>query len=142
MSKSLRESRFLLSRYYGRNVTLLSPNGCSLEFCIPLLLLLRTNNMYVTVIRCTNHFSRYICPQRSRFPRQACSLLVNLRKVKNDHRSNFPISAIGRKKYEDFNGIRTRGLCETGAMLNQLSCEATHCERGQFVKFLSSRAVK
>ena len=34
---------------------------------------------------------------------------------------NFPISAIGRKKpekYQGFNGIRTRDLCNTGAMLN------------------------
>ena len=47
---------------------------------------------------------------------------------------NFPISAIGRKKaekYQGFNGIRTRDLCDTGAMLDQLSCEVTHWERGQ-----------
>ena len=54
--------------------------------------------MYVTVISCTNNFSRYICPQRSRFPRHG-SLLV-----------------IGQFKES--------------------------WERGQFVKFMSSRAVK
>ena len=66
-------------------------------------------------------------------------------KVKTDHRSKFPVEAIGRKKpekYQGFNGIQTRDLRETGAMLDQLSCEATHCQRGQFVEFLSSPAVK
>ena len=51
---------------------------------------------------------------------------------------NFPIEAIGRKKperYQGFNGIRTRDLCDTGAMLDQLSCEATNWERGQFVEY-------
>ena len=41
---------------------------------------------------------------------------------------NFPLEAIGRKKpenYQSFNGIRTRDLRDTGAMLDQLSCEAT-----------------
>ena len=58
---------------------------------------------------------------------------------------NVPIEAIERKKpekYQGFNGIRTRDLRDTGAMLDQLSCEATHWERGQFVEFISSRAVK
>ena len=32
------------------------------------------------------------------------------------------------KKYEGFNRIGTRGLHKTGAMLDQLSCEATHWE--------------
>ena len=39
----------------------------------------------------------------------------------------------------DFNGIRTRDLRDTGAMLYQLSYEATHWERGQFIEFISSR---
>ena len=51
-------------------------------------------------------------------------------KVKNDHRSKFrPVEAIGKKKPEknqDFNGIRTRDLRDTGAMLYQLSYAATH----------------
>ena len=33
-------------------------------------------------------------------------------------------------------------LRDTGAMLYQLSYEATHWERGQFIEFISSRAVK
>ena len=40
---------------------------------------------------------------------------------------NFPIEAIGKKKPEKnqgFNGIRTRDLRDTGAMLYQLSYEA------------------
>ena len=44
---------------------------------------------------------------------------------------NLLIQAIGRKKpvkYQGFNGIRTRDLRETGVMLEQLSCEATHWE--------------
>ena len=38
---------------------------------------------------------------------------------------------------QGFNGIRTRDLCDTGAMLYQLSYEATHWERGQFIEFIS-----
>ena len=47
-------------------------------------------------------------------------------KLENDHRS---------KK----EGSRTRDLRDTGAMLYQLSYEATHLERGQFIEFISSR---
>ena len=47
------------------------------------------------------------------------------------------------KKNQGFNGIRTRDLRDTGVMLHQLSYEATHWERGQFVdqvqEFLVSR---
>ena len=42
---------------------------------------------------------------------------------------NFPIKAIGKKKPEKnqgFNGIRTRDLRVAGALLYQLSYEATH----------------
>ena len=46
------------------------------------------------------------------------------------------------RKYQGFSGIRTRDSRDTDAMLNQLSCEATQWERGQFVEFLSCRAVK
>ena len=52
---------------------------------------------------------------------------------------------MGRKKtekYQGFNGIRTRDLRDIGAMVNQLNCEATNWERGQFVEFISSCAVK
>ena len=68
--------------------------------------------------------------------------------MKNDHRSKFSnlSNIIGRKKpekYQGFNGIRTRDIRDTGVMLDQLSCEATHLwERGQFVEFISSCAVK
>ena len=58
-------------------------------------------------------------------------------KVKNDHRSNF--SNLGnwkeeawKKKKQVFNGNRTRDLRDTGAMLYQLSYEATHWERGHY----------
>ena len=55
-------------------------------------------------------------------------------KVICDLRSEFSIKAIGMKKPEKnhgFNGIRTRDLRDTGAMLYQLSYEATHWERGE-----------
>ena len=54
---------------------------------------------------------------------------------------NFPIYATGKKKPEKnqgFNGILTRDLRDTGAMLYQLSYEATHWERGQLIEFISS----
>ena len=38
---------------------------------------------------------------------------------------------------QGFNGIRTHDLCHTGAMLYQLSYEATHCI-GSKVNLLSS----
>ena len=52
---------------------------------------------------------------------------------------NFPIEAIGRKKpdkNQGFNGIWTCDLRDTGAMLYQLSYEATHWERGQLENLL------
>ena len=56
---------------------------------------------------------------------------------------NFPILAIGKKKPEktqDFNGIRTRDRRDTGAMLYQLSYEATHWEvvRVEVLTFFSA----
>ena len=62
-------------------------------------------------------------------------------KVKNDYRSRFSNLSNWKeawKKNQGFNGIRTRDLCDTGAMLYQLSYEATHWERGQFIEFISS----
>ena len=61
-------------------------------------------------------------------------------KVKNDHHSKF--SNLSNWKEEDwknqgFNGIWTRDLRDTGAMLYQLSYGATHWERGQFIEFTS-----
>ena len=53
--------------------------------------------------------------------------------------------AIGKRKLEKnqgFTGIRTLDLRDTGAVLYQLSYEVTHWERGQFIEFISSRAVK
>ena len=66
-------------------------------------------------------------------------------KVKSDHRSKFSNLSNWKEeawKNQGFNGIRTRDLRDTGAMLYQLSFEATHWERGQFIEFISSRAVK
>ena len=40
------------------------------------------------------------------------------------------------KKNQGFNRIRTRDLRNTGAMLYQLSYEAIHLERGQFIEFI------
>ena len=45
-------------------------------------------------------------------------------------------------KNQGVNGIRTRDLRDTGAMPYQMSYEATHWERGKFIEFISSRAVK
>ena len=61
-------------------------------------------------------------------------------KVKNDHCSKFSNLSNGKKKPEKnqgFNGIRTRDLRVAGALLYQLSYEATHWERGQFIEFIS-----
>ena len=66
-------------------------------------------------------------------------------KVKSDHRSKFSNLSNWKeeaRKYQGSNGIRTRDLRDTGAMFDQLSCEAEHWERGQLVEFISSRAVK
>ena len=58
-------------------------------------------------------------------------------KVKSDHRSKFSNLSNWKeeawKKNQGFNGIRTRDLRDSGAMLYQLSYEATHWERGQCV---------
>ena len=51
---------------------------------------------------------------------------------------NFPIEAIGKKKpgkSQGFNGIRTRDLRVAGALLYQLSYEATHWERGSYHEY-------
>ena len=66
--------------------------------------------------------------------------------VNSDHRSKFSSLSNWKEeawKNQGFNGIRTRDLRDTGAMLYQLSYEATHWERGQFIEFtkISSRAV-
>ena len=66
-------------------------------------------------------------------------------KVKNDHRSKFSNLSNWKeeawkkkkKKKKDFNVIRTRDLRVAGALLYQLSYEAIHWERGQFIEFIS-----
>ena len=57
---------------------------------------------------------------------------------------NFPIKAIGKKpeKGRAATGFESVTSANTGAMLYQLSYEATHWKRGQFIEFISSRAVK
>ena len=45
------------------------------------------------------------------------------------------------EKNQGFNGIQTRDLHDTGGMLYQLSYDVTHWEPGQFIEFISSRAV-
>ena len=61
--------------------------------------------------------------------------------VKSDHRSKFSNLSNWKeetwKKNQGFNGIRTRDHRDTGAMLYQLSYEATHWKRGQFIEFIS-----
>ena len=60
------------------------------------------------------------------------TIIKYIKKVICDLRSEFTI-LIGIKKPETnqgFNGIRTRDLRDTGAMLYQLSYEATHCDTG------------
>ena len=53
---------------------------------------------------------------------QLCLAANDIVRVKND------------KKNQGFNGIRTRDLRVAGALLYQLSFEATHWERGQFIE--------
>ena len=60
-------------------------------------------------------------------------------KVKNDHRSKFSNLSNWKEeawKNQGFNGIRTRNLRVTDALLYQLSYEATHRERGQIIEFI------
>ena len=53
-------------------------------------------------------------------------------KVKTDHRSRFSNLSNWEEawKNQGFNGILTRDLRDAGAMLYQLSYEATHWEQG------------
>ena len=67
-------------------------------------------------------------------------------KVKNDHHNKVWTNLSNWKeeawRNQGFNGIITHDLRDTGAMLYQLSYEATHWEPGQFIEFISTRAVK
>ena len=61
-------------------------------------------------------------------------------KVKSDHRSKFSNLSSWKEeawKNQSFNGFRTRDLRDTGAMLYQLSYEATRWEQGLLVEFTS-----
>ena len=61
-------------------------------------------------------------------------------KVKNYHRGKFSNLSNWKEeawKNQGFNGIRNLDLSDTGAMRHQLSYEATHWERGQFIEFIS-----
>ena len=78
-------------------------------------------------------------------PAEMVSKQKQLTKVKSDHHSKFSNLSNWKEeawKNQGFDGIRTRDLRDTGAMLYQLSYEATYGERGQFIEFISSRAVK
>ena len=61
-------------------------------------------------------------------------------KVKNDHCSKFSTLNNWKEeawKNQGFNGIRTRDLRDTGAMLYQLSYQATHfCHDRSSLSFL------
>ena len=46
-------------------------------------------------------------------------------------------SYVNPEKNSGLNGIRTHDLCDTGAVLYQLSYQATHWERGQLIEFIS-----
>ena len=65
-------------------------------------------------------------------------------KVMNDHRSKFPNLSSWKEKPEKkkiraSTGFEPMTSANTGAMLYQLSYEATHWERGQLIEFMSSR---
>ena len=65
--------------------------------------------------------------------------------MKNDHRSKFSNLSNWKEeawKNQGFNGIRTRNLRDTGAMLYQRSYEATHWERGQFIELNSTQKTQ
>ena len=52
---------------------------------------------------------------------------------------NWKINCDDHSSLSSTTGIRTHDLRDTGAILYQLSYEATHWERGQFIEFISSR---
>ena len=67
--------------------------------------------------------------------------------MKSDHRSTeiFQFKQLVTKKPEKIKastGFEPVTSANTGAMLYQLSYEATHWERSQFIEFTFSRAVK
>ena len=58
-------------------------------------------------------------------------------KVKNYHRSKFSNLNNWKEVAWKNQGVWTRNLSDIGAMLYQLSYEATHWERGQFIELIS-----
>ena len=59
--------------------------------------------------------------------------------MKNDYQNKFSNSSNWKEeawKNQGLKGVRTRDLRDTGGML-QLSYEAQHWERSQFIKFIS-----
>ena len=67
--------------------------------------------------------------------------------MKSDHRSTeiFQFKQLVKKKPEKIKastGFEPVTSANTGAMLYQLSYEASHWKRGQFIEFAFSRAVK
>ena len=61
-------------------------------------------------------------------------------KVKNDHHSKFSNLSSWKEEAWKQSGLeRDSNLRDTRAMLNQLSHEVTHWERGQLNEFISSR---
>ena len=64
-------------------------------------------------------------------------------KVKNDHRSKFSNLRNWREEAWKISGLqRDSNPWPPRNQCDQLSCEATHKERGQFVEVISPRAVK
>ena len=93
--------------------------------------LLSASDYCRALFRCLN------CAKRFDYRGLGCSRNF---KVKNDHRSKFSNLSNWKEeawKIQGFNGIRTRDLRDTGAMLYQLSYKATHWERGQFIESIS-----
>ena len=120
------------------------------------------NFMQPPILRCTKRYDPHpICnspPPSNKWPvpyNHAVDLLLKRfgskqviiskqleMKVKNDHRSKFSNLSnwkeeAWKKKKKGFNRIGTRDLRVAGALLYQLSYEATHWERGQFIEFIS-----
>ena len=79
-------------------------------------------------------------PHRKPWPKSKTSDIYKQMKVKNDHRSKFS-KRRSLKKNQGFNGIWTRDLCVTGALLYQLSYEATHWEQGYLLRLLLSNCL-
>ena len=63
--------------------------------------------------------------------------------MKSDHPSKFSNLSNWKEEAWKISGLQwDSNPWPTGAMLDQLSCEATHWEQGHFVEFISSCAVK